>query len=119
MFITGDIHTFFAGDVKARDSDRRPVATEFVGGSISSRGIGAGGGGPLPDSLTPGITAANRGWLAGADYVHYGYGIARASRGSFRCSFRRVESVKTPTSRALPTGRYRWRLGRGEPSLLD
>ncbi len=119
VFVTGDIHTFFAGDVKARDSDRRPVATEFVGGAISSRGISAAGGGPLPDALTPGITAANRGWLAAADYIHAGYGIARASRGSFRCSFRRVESVKTPRSRALPTGRYRWRLGRGEPSLLD
>jgi phosphodiesterase/alkaline phosphatase D-like protein len=42
-FLTGDIHTFFAGDV-APDGRAKPgvspaVATEFVGGSISSKGI--------------------------------------------------------------------------------
>jgi alkaline phosphatase D len=50
-FVTGDIHTFFAGDVSAsgrravRDPDLPdpingpPLATEFVGGSITSPGI--------------------------------------------------------------------------------
>ena len=35
-FLTGDIHTFIAGDVRVNDNDKVPVATEFVGGSITS-----------------------------------------------------------------------------------
>ena len=39
-FITGDIHTFFAGAVTTTgDATGRPAATEFVGGSITSLGF--------------------------------------------------------------------------------
>ena len=48
MFVTGDIHTFVAGDVRLNDDDKRALATEFVGGSISAPGLGEGGGGILP-----------------------------------------------------------------------
>ena len=41
--MTGDIHTFIAGDVRINDTDKRPVATEFVGGSITSQSLGEGG----------------------------------------------------------------------------
>ena len=42
VFVTGDIHTFVAGDVRLNDDDKRPVATEFVGGSIASPALGEG-----------------------------------------------------------------------------
>ena len=48
VFVTGDIHTFVAGDVRLNDDDKRALATEFVGGSISAPGLGEGGGGVLP-----------------------------------------------------------------------
>ena len=48
VFITGDIHTFVAGDVRLNDTDKRALATEFVGGSVSAPGLGEGGGGVLP-----------------------------------------------------------------------
>ena len=38
-FITGDIHTFFAGDVGVDGRGPESVATEFVGGSVTSLGI--------------------------------------------------------------------------------
>ena len=38
VFITGDIHTFVAGDVRLNDDDKRAIATEFVGGSVSAPG---------------------------------------------------------------------------------
>ena len=38
-FLTGDIHTFFAGDVGVDGRGPESVATEFVGGSITSLGI--------------------------------------------------------------------------------
>ncbi len=48
VFVTGDYHTFIAGDVHAT-ARGETVATEFVGGSITSQGLGetdlaAGGG---------------------------------------------------------------------------
>ena len=48
VFVTGDIHTFVAGDVRLNDDDKRAIATEFVGGSVSAPGLGEGGGGILP-----------------------------------------------------------------------
>ena len=38
-FLTGDIHTFFAGDVGVNGRGPGSVATEFVGGSVTSLGI--------------------------------------------------------------------------------
>src|SRR4029079_15642536 len=42
-FVTGDIHTFFAGRVtpsgRQGPTQPAPVATEFVGGSITSKGV--------------------------------------------------------------------------------
>ncbi len=38
-FLTGDIHTFFAGDVGIDGRGPESHATEFVGGSITSLGI--------------------------------------------------------------------------------
>ena len=40
VFITGDIHTFIAGDVRTQESRGEPVALEFVGGSITSQCLG-------------------------------------------------------------------------------
>jgi alkaline phosphatase D len=37
LVISGDVHAFFAADLK-REPDGKPVATEFVGGSITSEG---------------------------------------------------------------------------------
>ena len=38
-FLTGDIHTFFAGDVGVNGRGPGSVATEFVGGSVTSLGM--------------------------------------------------------------------------------
>ena len=40
VFVTGDIHTFIAGDVRTAAGAGDPVAVEFVGGSITSAGLG-------------------------------------------------------------------------------
>ncbi len=128
VFVTGDIHTFIAGDVRLNDKDKRPVATEFVGGSITSQSLGEGAGNLVPgaDPLNPKtpqglidvLKDANP-WAQNADFDHHGYGLVAATRKDFRCTFRRVKTIKKPTSPALPTGVFKWRLGRGEPSLLD
>jgi alkaline phosphatase D len=128
VFVTGDIHTFIAGDVRLKDTDKRPIATEFVGGSITSQGLGEGGGGVLPGAdpfhpKTPeGIINALKSvnpWVKNADFDHHGYALAKATKKDFTCSYRRMASIKEPTSKALATGPFKYRIERGEPSLLD
>ena len=128
VFVTGDIHTFVSGDVRVENEDTRPVATEFVAGSITSPGLGEGGGGVLPggnpdnpntpESIIDLLRSANP-WARDADFDHHGYGLVKASKNGFNCTFRRVDTVRRRSRAALPDQRFAYRLGRGEPSLLD
>ena len=100
VFVTGDIHTFVAGDVRVDNDDKKPVATEFVGGSISSPGLGEGGGGILPgaDPYNPNTPEAiidllksTNPWAVDAEFDHHGYGLVEATQKGFSCKLRRVE----------------------------
>jgi alkaline phosphatase D len=128
VFVTGDIHTFVAGDVRVNNADTVPVATEFVGGSISSPGLGEGGGGILPGAnpLNPqtpesiiDLLRSSNPWAVDADFDHHGYGLVTATAKSFRCTLRRVDTVKRRSRAALPDNRFTYTIGRGRPSLLD
>ena len=128
VFVTGDIHTFVAGDVRVNNDDERAVATEFVGGSITSPGLGEGGGGVLPgaDPYNPktpesiiDLLRASNPWAVDADFDHHGYGLVTAGRNSFKCTLRRVDTIKRRAFEPLPDKRFTYRIGRGEPSLLD
>ena len=84
VFVTGDIHTFVAGDVRLNDDDKRALATEFVGGSISAPGLGEGGGGVLPgadpnnpktpEGIVNALKAVNP-WVKSGEFDHHGYGL--------------------------------------------
>jgi alkaline phosphatase D len=128
VFVTGDIHTFVAGDVRVDNDDRRPVATEFVGGSITAPGLGEGGGGVLPgaDPYNPrtpesiiDLLRSTNPWAADADFDHHGYGLVTAGQRGLKCTLRRVDTVKSRAHEALPDRRFTYRIGRGAPSLLD
>ncbi len=128
VFVTGDIHTFVVGDVRVNNDDTVPVATEFVGGSITSPGLGEGGGGVLPganpanpqtpESIIDLLRSTNP-WAADADFDHHGYGLVTATEKGFRCTLRRVDTVKRRSRTALSDERFTYRLARGRPSLLD
>ncbi len=127
VFLTGDIHTFIAGDVRIGDNDPNPVATEFVGGSITSQGLGEGGGGVVPGAnprnpKTPQgiidlLRSANP-WVKDADFDHHGYALVEAGRSGLRCTFRRVSSTKVKTRKRLPDKPFTYRLAKGQRSIL-
>ena len=128
VFVTGDIHTFVAGDVRVNNNDKRPVATEFVGGSVTAPTLGEGGGGILPtaDPFNPQTPQAiidlltdTNPWAKDADFDHHGYGLVEATQKGLSCVLRRVDTAKRPSRKALPDKRFSYRIGRGEPSLLD
>ncbi|WP_372791565.1 alkaline phosphatase [Paraconexibacter sp.] len=93
--VTGDIHTFFAGDVYpgGRADGGRPAATEFVGGSISSFGLEQEFG-----SLTPmaeaGVVTTNSPHLKYAQLSRRGYGVLDLQHDELRATFRSPTTVR-------------------------
>jgi alkaline phosphatase D len=96
--LTGDIHTFFAGDVTTTGrTGGLPAGVEFVGGSITSRGL---------DSLAPAGTlpAVEAALLATNPHLRYvngsrrGYMVVEATQQSLDVRFRAPASTLTPTS---------------------
>ena len=128
VFVTGDIHTFVAGDVQ-RESGK-PVALEFVGGSVTSVNFGEsdlaiGGGQILPGNdanprTDPGIIDALRGinpWVDQAEFDHHGFGLVKASPRAFEVTLKRMPTIKSRTDRTLPDAGFRWRVERGQTSI--
>jgi len=79
VFLTGDIHTFFAGEVRQNGQSGPPVAVEFVGGSTTSPG--AAELLPNPDTtqvLTDLLPVVNP-WMTYASTREHGFAMLTAS----------------------------------------
>ena len=130
VFLTGDIHTFIAGDVRTRMGEGEPVALEFVGGSVTSTNFGetdlnlGGGirleGNDADPSTSPAIIDALRGinpWVDQADFDHHGYGLVTASRDRLDVTLERLETIKRRSRRTLPRDGFRYEVARGQRSI--
>jgi alkaline phosphatase D len=125
VFVTGDIHTFVAGDVRTNLGTGDTVAIEFVGGSITSRGIGEGEAGLLPGNDQNPATSPNlinllraqNPWTDQADLDHHGYARVTATQQSFDCEFVRMATIKRRTAARLPSNGFRYTVGRGQQSI--
>jgi alkaline phosphatase D len=130
VFVTGDIHTFIAGDVRTAMGSGDTVATEFVGGSMTSQGLGettldAGNGVVLQGndanpSTAPAIIDALRGenpWIDQADFDHHGYGEVIARDDRLECGMVRLQTIKRKTTKQLPAAPWRYTVPRGQPSI--
>ena len=112
--VTGDIHTFFAGDVYpgGRADGHRPAAVEFVGGAISSTGLEKDFG----DAATAGeaaAVAANAPHLKYAQLTRRGYGILDLTPDELRCTFRSPTTVKEPQASIETLAQFRVGLADG------
>jgi alkaline phosphatase D len=130
VFVTGDIHTLIAGDVKTQGGLGKTVALEFVGGSITSNNFGeidlAIGGGQVikgndaAPNTDPAIINALRAinpWVDQADFDHHGFGLVKATPRSFDVTLKRVSTIKTRTRSTLSDKGYRYRVDRGQRSI--
>ena len=103
VFLTGDIHTFAAGDVQIAEGGES-VATEIIGGSVTSLALGEGdipiGGGVIlkgndaKPNTPPGIIDALLGlnpWVDYADFDHHGYVVVEAGRTELKATLRRID----------------------------
>ncbi len=129
IFVTGDIHTFITGDVKTNGGTGDPVGLEFVGGSITSAGLGEmsidlGGGNSLPGNdqnpnTSPAIINTLRAfnpWVDQADFDHHGYGVVKASKSSLDVRLRRLKTIKRHSKAKLPD--FHYVVKRGQKSIL-
>jgi alkaline phosphatase D len=130
VFVTGDIHTFIAGDVRTAAGTGDPVALEFVGGSVTSSGLGetdlpAGGGVVIKGNdknphTDPSIIEALKGinpWVDQADFDHHGYGKVVATKDAFDCEMVRLQTIKRKTTAKLPSTGMHYRVARGQQSI--
>jgi alkaline phosphatase D len=94
-FLTGDIHTFFAGEVHTNGRTTTPaIGTEFVGGSITSHGFEGFFPDPvLRESIKNGILATNP-HIRYADFERRGYMRFEARTDGIKAEYLRVDALE-------------------------
>jgi alkaline phosphatase D len=131
VFVTGDIHTFIAGDVRTGDgATGDTVATELVGGSITSQSLGetdldAGGGTMIKGNdanpaTPPALIDALRGinpQVDNADFDHHGFGSVVAKPSGLSCELVRMQTIKKKTTKKLPSAGWTYHITPGQPSI--
>jgi len=119
-FITGDIHTYFAGNVTASGrqgapTDPAPQATEFVTGSMTSEGIVPAQNREQSSLLVDSSVIANNPHIAFSEMNSKGYGIVEARPDELRVTYRAVRTTKQPTSEVFDLAEFR--VKRGTPHV--
>jgi alkaline phosphatase D len=110
--------------------DGDTIAVEFVGGSITSAGLGeidlpAGNGVVIKGNdqnphTDPGLIEALKGinpWIDTADTDHHGYGKVVATKDSLDCEMVRVQTIKKKSTARLPATGMRYHVARGQQSI--
>jgi alkaline phosphatase D len=115
VFVTGDYHVFMAGDVRTASGET--VATEFVGGSITSasdeeiRSIAgiAGYGTPnnptVPKAEVDGILQNNP-WLDQYDPIRHGYVVCSANAKEFKATFKKIDTIRRKSTKLQSAKTY-------------
>ena len=131
VFLSGDVHTFVAGDVRTGMGAGPSVATEFAAGSVSSATVGEVNyrmpdkqlilGNDAQPATPPEVMAHYRGlnpWFDALDLDRHGYGLVSASPSAFDVTLKRLYTIKERGNYGtLPTTGFRWRLRRGQSSI--
>jgi len=102
VILSGDIHSFVAGDHADPDDPERIVASEFVGGSITSNNHHP----TLPE------TARRNPGFRFTDIVHRGYGLADITADRCDVRFRGLADVRDPNSSIGDLARFSVENGR-------
>jgi alkaline phosphatase D len=108
--LTGDIHTFAAGNITTNGNiTGKPVGTELVGGSITSFGLPEETG--IPAAALDGLRKAADKHILYADFVRRGYCVVQVKPKELTAQFKSPDSIITPTSPIRTIGRFRVKSG--------
>jgi len=104
--LSGDIHTFFAGNLSTNgEITGRPLGVEFGGGSMTSLGIPEAVG--FDAATLTALIPANDPHIGFADFEHRGYGVATARMDELTCSLRAVGTTLAPKSEPVTLAEFR------------
>ena len=118
-YLTGDIHTFFAGNVtpSGREApagggtpEQTAVATEFVAGSITSEGIAdRAGGDELRDQIALVLDTSTRTnpQIKYSNQSSKGYGVLEARPDELLVQYKAPRTVRAPQSSLFTLQRFR------------
>ncbi len=110
--LTGDIHTFFAGNLTTTGRESgTPIGVEFVGGSATSLGIPEALGIP-PSTLA--ALAANDPHIKFFDFEHRGYGVLEVTKSKLKAEFKIVDAL---TKGAKPSSIATFEVASGTPQI--
>jgi alkaline phosphatase D len=131
VFLSGDVHTFIAGDVRTGMGAGQPVAPEFAAGSVSSASPGEvnyrmPGGALVPGNdaqpaTPPAVLAHYRAlnpWFDQLDLDRHGYGVVTATPSAFYITLERLATIKARSLDTVPSDGFHWRIARGQRSIL-
>jgi len=111
--LSGDIHTFFAGELTTNGDDSgTPVGVEFGGGSVTSLGIPESVN--VPSQTLLALMPANDPHIKFADFDHRGYGVVTATRNKLVGELKGVETTVEPTSSISTLAKFEVAAGRPE-----
>ncbi|HTU16250.1 MAG TPA: alkaline phosphatase D family protein [Solirubrobacterales bacterium] len=111
--LSGDIHTFFAGELTTNgDVTGTPLGVEFGGGSVTSLGIPESVNVSSPTLLA--LMPDNDPHIKFADFDHRGYGVVTASRNKLVGELKGVETTTAATSPISTLARFEVAAGRPE-----
>jgi alkaline phosphatase D len=130
IFISGDVHTFVAGDVCANMGAGPAVAPEFAAGSVTSPTVAEVNfrmpgrtlipGNDAQPATPPAVLAHYRAlnpWFDQLDLDRHGYGVVTASQSAFDVTLKRLVTVKQRNLGTLPATGFRWQVKRGQTSI--
>ena len=123
-FITGDIHSFFAGGVSpsGRSDPSGFGATEFACGSVTSKGVAEDfeeSDSPIPGLTGEGALLGNNPHMSYANLVRHGYGVVEARPSELLVTFRGPRSTQQPKSVVETLARFRVARGSTAVEVLE
>ena len=116
VVLTGDIHTFIAGDVTTTGRvGGDPVGVELVGGSATSLGLPEFLG--VDSSVLEALAAANDPHIKYAEFDSRGYAVIDVSKQKVKAEFKAVDALTKNATATTTIGRFE--VDAGDPTLHE
>ena len=114
VVLSGDIHTFIAGDLYTNgETSGKPIGVELVGGSVTSFGLPEELG--IPSSTLESLRQASDPHITYADFDHRGYCVVTADKDKLVGEFKSVSDAKVPNGTVSSLAKFQ--VDNGKPKL--
>src|SRR3954463_6113743 len=114
VVLSGDIHTFIAGDLYTNgETSGKPIGTELVGGSATSFGLPEELG--IPSATLQTLRQSSDPHVTYADFDHRGYCVVTIDKKKLVGEFKAVSDAKVPNGKVSRLAKFQ--IDAGKPEL--